>query len=264
MLMRRKIVGVAASGVCVLLAACAVPSIIPDGGRIKSLRKLRVVALGPVPLELAPGMASAVAAQLPKPTISAARGVEVFSGILMLIEMPEALKRAAQAGRAVSDQLASQDSWSAQATVATDAAGQLQSTGRQVQGPVPKAMPGVSVDDYQNSLSPYYTALGNWWNSATSTVDYASPELEDVDALIEVGVSYSAFFFSELMLFLNIKVINPSTRAVIARDRDYAHKPIGMPDAVFREDAAQFKMVFGEMSTSLVRSTLSRIGFQAL
>jgi hypothetical protein len=244
-----------------LLSACAAPAIIPDVGRITALRKMRVIALGPVPLELPPGMASAVAAQLPKPSVSAARGVAVYSGILMLIEMPEALSRSAQAGRAVADQLGSRDAWSPQVLVAADAAGHLRSTGRQVLGPVAKGMPGVSVDDCENSLNPYYKALGDWWNGATFTVDYLSPELEDVDALLEVGISYSAFFAGELLVFLNIKLVDPPTRAVIARARDYAHKPVGMPDAALRDDAAQFKQVFGELSASLVRSTLAELGF---
>ena len=53
-------------------------------------------------------------------------------------------------------------------------------------------------------------------------------------------------------------------RAVISGGRDYARKPIGIADGVLREDAAQSQMVFGEMSISLVASTLPKIEVQAL
>lgn len=265
MVTRRRILeAVFGGGLYALLGACAAPGIVPDAGRMTALRRVRVVALGPVPLELPPGMASAVAAQLPKPTVSAARGVAVFSGILMLIEMPDAMARSAEAGRAVTEQLSQGKAWSPQTIVASHAATQLTATGRTVLGPVDKPMPGVSVEDYRLSLSPFYKARGDWWNDIRSTVDYASPDVGDVDALVEIGMAYSAFFFEELLVFLDIKVVDPSTRNVVARVRDSAHKPIGTPEAALKDEAAPFKQVFDEMAASLVRAMLPSIGFAPL
>lgn len=262
MVTRRRILEAVSGGALyALLGACAAPGIAPDAGRTTALRRVRVVALGPVPLELPPGMASALAAQLPKPTVSAARGVAVFSGILMLVDMPDALARSAEAGRAVTEQLGQGQAWSPQAIMASRAAAQLAATGREVSGPVEKPIPGVSVDDYRLSLSPFYKARGAWWNETRSTVDYASPDVGNVDALVEIGMAYSAFFFGELLVFLDVKVVDPSTRSVIARARDYAHKPIGTPEAALKDEAAPFKQVFDEMATSLVRSVLARSGF---
>lgn len=154
--------------------------------------------------------------------------------------------------------------WSPQGIVAGHAATLLTATGREVSGPVEKPMPGVSVDDYRLSLGPFYKARGEWWNNTRSTVDYGSPDVANVDALVEIGMAYSAFFFGELIVYLDIKVVDPSTRKVITRARDYAHKPIGTPEAALKDEAAPFKQVFDEMATSLVRPMLPRVGLVPL
>lgn len=258
---RRALLGLSCAAT---LVACAAPVFIPPADRLVGLRRLRVVMLGPVPLEVPPAMVSSLVAQLPKPSVSAARGVLALSSILMLAELPEALKRSAQAGQAVSEQLQVSGLWSPGMTLAQELARQLGATGREVSGPTEKAVPGAPVESYSNDPTAYVKAVNEWWGAPSSRIDYAPAESDRVDALVEVSLQYAAFFAGALTLILRMKVIDPASRAVIGRNRDIAYKDLAAPDVALASDGESFKRVFDALSGPLVRSTLAGLGFKPL
>jgi hypothetical protein len=256
---RRVLLGLSCAAT---LVACAAPVLIPPADRLVGLRRLRVVTLGPVPLEVPPAMASSLVAQLPKPSVSAARGVLALSSILMLAELPEALKRSALAGQAVSEQLQATGLWSPGMTLGQEVARQLSAIGREVSGPTEKAVPGAPIESYGNDPSAYVKAVNEWWGASNSLIDYGAAQTNDVDALIEVSLQYAAFFSGALTLILRIKVIDPSSRAVIARNRDFEYRDVAAPAVALANDGEHFKRVFNDVAGPLVRSTLAGLGFK--
>lgn len=244
------------------LHGCAAPGLLVRPERVAAIRRLRVVSLGPVPLEVPPGMASAWVAQLPKPTIAAARGVLALSSILMLVDLPEAQRRAAEGGKAVSEQVRGSGIWSPGMVLADEVVRQLRDAGFQVAAPTERAVPGASIDVYANDPEAYMKGVREWWDSSSSAVDHAAAELGDVDAVVEVSLQYAAFFAGALTLILRVKLIDPASRTVIGRARDYEYKDVGKPEQALANEAQQFKRIFGELSAKLVGSALRELGLR--
>lgn len=219
-MVRRRTMVMAAMGMAGLLG-CAAPGMAVHPERVAAIRRLRVVSLGPVPLEVPPGMAGAWVAQMPKPTIAAARGVLALASILMLAELPEAQRRAAEGGKAVSEQVRAGGLWSPGMVLADEMVRQLRDTGLQVAAPAEKAVPGASIDVYANDPEAYMKGVREWWDASTSSVDHAVTDLGDADAVLEVSLQYAAFFAGAMTLILRVKLIDPASRKVIGRARDY-------------------------------------------
>ena len=258
---RRRTVLLAIPAVAVaLLEGCTGASVNAPTGRIHGIRRLCVVALGPVPMEVPSGMANALVAQLPKPSPSAARGVGVLSSILMLAELPDAQKRATLGGQAVTAELSAEGAWWPGLIVAREVATRLGAAGRSVLGPVDKAVPGTTAEAIVGDLGAYTAAMRAWWAEPESSVVYQADELQQVDAVLEVFIYYSAFFAGNLMLTVRLKVIDPVTRDMIARVVKYEYRDIGTPEAALANDAAVIKRVFGELSASLVPTSLAELG----
>lgn len=258
---RTVLVGLSSGLLLPLFSGCAAPSITAPVARIESVRTVRVIGLGPVPLEVPPGMAGAWVAQLPKPSISVARGVLLLSSILMLAELPEAERRAAEGGRVVAGQLGGAAVWSPAMLLATETTQALGGLGRVALGPVEMPMPGMAPDDYQKDMGAYAATVKAWWGENRSTVAYTPQDVKDVDALLEVGLYYAAFFAGQLTLFVRIKLIDPATRDVIARAVRYDSEDVGTPEAALANEGREFKRLFSKLSASLVPRTLTELGF---
>jgi hypothetical protein len=121
---------------------------------------------------------------------------------------------------------------------------------------------GRTDRELQDDPSTYVKAVNEWWGASSSQIAYAAAETSDVDALVEVSLQYAAFFAGALTLILRIKVIDPSSRAVIARNRDFEYRDIAAPEVALANDGEQFKRVFNDVAGPVVRSTLAGLGFK--
>jgi hypothetical protein len=109
-------------------------------------------------------------------------------------------------------------------------------------------------------LDNWRTAVEQWYNQNASSIDYRQHNLEQVDAILEVGVQTYSIFNAQTSLQLLLKLIDPDTRQVIGRISAKTLSAEDSPEALLNEEAEKFKQLIAEMGAQLVAEGLSDLG----
>jgi hypothetical protein len=86
----------------------------------------------------------------------------------------------------------------------------------------------------ENWLAP----VRRWYNADVSMLDYTQLGASRVDAILEVGVSSYNYYRNQLILQVNVKLSDPTTKQVLGRARNYDW-PEGEPAALMLQDQGQ-------------------------
>jgi hypothetical protein len=110
------------------------------------------------------------------------------------------------------------------------------------------------------NLGNWHDAIGQWYNQSMSSVDYRQPDLEHVDAVLEVGIETYRIFDVQTSLQVLIKLIDPNTGQVIGRNSAKTFSVEDSPQNLLSQEAEKFKQLMTEMGAQLVARGFSGLG----
>jgi hypothetical protein len=120
-------------------------------------------------------------------------------------------------------------------------------------------LPIVSGDRNANPGN-WHNAIGQWYNQSMSSVDYRQPDLENVDAVLEVGIENYRIFDAQTSLQVLIKLIDPSTRQVIRRVSRKTCSVENSAKTLLSHQSEKFKQLMAGMGAQLVALGFSDLG----
>jgi hypothetical protein len=239
----------------IFLTGCVSQQIIPLTSTVPALKKVQIVALEPPPLEIPQQIVlqSALIANLPKPTIGAARFVGVVSSILVIVEATSSVNAPASAetvdkSNKIESLIRGNEIWIPTRVLADEATNQIAATGRSVVCvPGVQLIPGVTIRDYTLFNENWLRPIRDWYNSDTSSFNYASLGADKSDAVLEVAlVNYSVALENRLLVQVMVKLVDPLTGKTIGRERDWDNPKIGNLDEALSDNGKRFKQVFAQ------------------
>jgi hypothetical protein len=244
-----------------LISACVAGPKSVDQRTVSEIQNVLVVALEPKPLE-APALrnSSSTVAMFPEIAYGSAGGAVLF-GILLASEAPEATTVAEAASKTAEQLLSESDPWLPTIVLAGQARDHL------LEGGIAKAAvdsdvrPIPSLEDRSITflMSNWYGPIKKWYGSDPTELDYSNIP-DDVDAVLEVGLSGYTYPHSEVYLTVFLRLVEPETKSVIARTTKYTDYKVGRPEEAFADNGLIFKERFASSGGELIRKCLASIG----
>ncbi len=280
-------------GVCT--SGCLASQIIPQQSVLRSMRTINIAPIESPPLILHPNTdddRTAIAAMMEStasPTAESARTasglgaslsrsaapfilapiarvrtgasvVGVIGGLAMLLE-------AASAGKEVPGESAviemdhPSETWVPSVEYAKTAVAELQQRGirnvRMIDGYVKLPITDRSTTWH---MEEWLGPIRRWYNSDVSSLDYAAIGSDQVDAVLEVGVMNYEYFSEGLLLQVFVRLIDPHTKQVLGRVRNYEHPKAGPIAPLLQNDAEGMKRVIMETGNRLLATCLLELG----
>lgn len=115
----------------------------------------------------------------------------------------------------------------------------------------------IGGGDRNANLDNWRTAVEQWYGQNASSIDYRQHNLEQVDAVLEVGVQTYRIFNAQTSLQILLKLIDPSTRQVIGRISAKTLSVEDSPESLLNDEAKRFKWLIADMGAQLVSQGLS-------
>lgn len=281
---------------CVFTSGCVSSQIIPKESVLRSMRTISIVPIESPPLILhpsteddrtaiaammrsatAPSAASAPSvsgsgaslSQSAAPlTLAPAAGIRAGASALVIIGGMAMLLEAASAGKEVPGEIAviemdrPSETWVPSVEFAKKALAALQQTGsrdiRVIDGYVRLPITDRTTTWHmENWLGP----VRYWYNSDVSIVDYAALGSDHADAILEIGViNYEYASFESLLLQVFVRLIDPGTKQVLGRVRNYDHPEAGPLAPLLQNDAEGMKRLIVETGNRLLATCLVELG----
>lgn len=152
------------------------------------------------------------------------------------------------------------DNWTPTFILAQEAVSQLNGEGlKAVLSEKYHRLPIASGERNAN-LSNWRNAIEQWYSQNQSSVDYRESGLENVDAVLEVGIGTYRIFDAQTSLQVLIKLIDPDTRQVIGRISDKTFSVEDSPQTLLHHEAEDFKRLMTKMGSQLVNRGFSDLG----
>lgn len=118
----------------------------------------------------------------------------------------------------------------------------------------------IATGDRNANLDNWRSAVEQWYDQNISSVDYRQHDLEQVDAVLEVGIQTYSIFNAQTSLQVLLKLIDPNTRQVIGRISAKTLSVEDSPESLLNDEAERFKWLVADMGTQLVSEGLSGLG----
>lgn len=118
----------------------------------------------------------------------------------------------------------------------------------------------MASEDRNANLGNWHDAIEQWYGQNMSSVDYRPSDLEQVDALLEVGIGTYRIFNAQTSLQVLVKLIDPKTRQVIGRTRARTFSAEDSPQTLLSQDAEKFKALVTLMGTQLLTRAFGDLG----
>ena len=118
----------------------------------------------------------------------------------------------------------------------------------------------IASEDRNANLGNWRDAIEQWYNQNMPSIDYRQPGLEQVDAVLEVGIGTYRIFEAQTSLQVLIKLIDPNTWQVIGRISAKTLSVEDSPESLLYDEAKRFKWLVAEMGAQLVTQGLSGLG----
>lgn len=277
-------------------SGCLASQIIPQESVVRSMRTISVVPIEAMPLILHPATeddrtaildmmrsttppsatsapsasgAGASLSQSAAPLILApSAGIRTGASALAVVGGMAMLLEAASAGREMPGETPEfemdhpSETWMPSVEFAKIAVAALQKTGsrqvRMIDGYVRLPIADRSTTWHmENWLGP----IRRWYNSDVSTVNYTALASDHPDAILEVGlINYEYASFESLLLQVVVKLIDPRTKQVLGRVRNYEHPNAGPLAPLLQDDAEGMKRLILETGDPLLIKCLAEIG----
>lgn len=118
----------------------------------------------------------------------------------------------------------------------------------------------IASGERNANLGNWHNAIEQWYSQNQSSVDYRESSLENVDAVLEVGIETYRIFDAQTSLQVLIKLIDPNTRQVIGRNSAKTFSVEDSPQTLLNHEAEKFKQLMTEMGAQLVARGFSDLG----
>jgi hypothetical protein len=188
-----------------------------------------------------------------------ASALAIIGGVAMLAE-------AGSSGREVPGETAVIESgkegqaWMPSAEFAKKAANTLQQAGygdvRLFDGYIKLPISDRSITWHmENWLGP----IRRWYDSEVSAVDYAAINLDNTDALLEVGILNYECAMGKLLLQVFVRLIDPRTRRVLGRARESFFPDTGSLAPLLQNDGERIKGLILDTGDGLIVKCLRDI-----
>jgi len=280
---------------CVFMSGCVSSQIIPKGSVVPSLRTISVVPIECMPLLLHPDTkdnkkaidalmqsdtrpASASAPSVSGPGISLSRSaaplinapvatIRTGASVLAVIGGTGMLLEAASAGKEVPGETAviemgqPSEIWMPSVEYAKTAMVKIQQAGsrevRIIGGYIKLPIMDRSITWHmEHWLGP----IRRLYNSDVSTVDYAVIGSDHADAILEVGIFSYEYGSERLILQVFVRLVDPRTKQVLGRARNYAASKTGPLAPLLQNDAEGMKRIILQTGNHLLTKCLAEIG----
>ncbi|MFZ2312160.1 MAG: hypothetical protein WAV82_06035, partial [Methylobacter sp.] len=152
------------------------------------------------------------------------------------------------------------DNWTPAFTLAQEAVSQL--NGERVKAKLSKQhypLPIASGDRNAN-LGKWHDAIEQWYDQNMSSVDYRQPDLDHIDAVLEVGIGTYRIFDAQTSLQVLLKLIDPNTRQVIGRISAKTFSAEDSPQTLLNHEAEKFKQLVSLMGAQLLTRAFGDLG----
>ena len=246
------------------------------GGRIKApvanlekIRTIGVVAMEAPPLEVPPSLSSSALFAagtsimvVPEQSLQTGGRVAVMvSGVLMLLELPEAMRNSAKVANSFDAMLAAGDAWLPTAVLAREAAGQIAAGGRYAVVAKDGLQPLAGLNNRERTFfgENWMAPLRDWYDQGFSRTTYRSLQQEGIDAVLEVGLLNYALYRDNLMLQVCLKLVDPATGSVLGRAKAVDYREIA-GSGLFNDNGSSFKRLFLDIGNKLLTEDLKDIG----
>ncbi len=110
------------------------------------------------------------------------------------------------------------------------------------------------------SLSQWHNAVERWYADETPRVDYRPFLTNQVDAVMEIGISRYRIFEGQFSLEVLIKVIDPNTGRLLAKTKQTDYSLGSSAQALLSSDGRAFKAALRRLGDSLLDQELQQIG----
>lgn len=261
-----------------LLSGCLAAPIKPSANKMNEIRTVLVVPVESPPLEVIPDLIETrfpvyrqyhyqsmpYYAFLEKEIYKNPGGV-LIAGLVSeddSVSVADMHKSSASMEKSVSlEPTASlSDNWTPTFILAQEAVSQLNGEGlKAVLSENYHRLPIASGERNAN-LGNWHNAIEQWYSQNQSSVDYRQPGLENVDAVLEVGIGTYRIFDAQTSLQVLIKLIDPNTGQVIGRNSAKTFSVEDSPQTLLSQEAESFKRLMTEMSAHLVARGFSGLG----
>ncbi|EGW23274.1 hypothetical protein Mettu_2123 [Methylobacter tundripaludum SV96] len=262
-----------------ILSGCLATPIKPSPHQMDEIRTMLVVPVEPPPLEVTP---DPIESRFPvynqfqyqsipssvylKKTVYKNPGGVLIAGLLSkdddmmpianIHQTPASMEKIA----GLEPTASLSENWTPTFTLAQEAVSQL--NGDRIKAILSKHyyhLPMASGDRNAN-LDNWRSAIEQWYNLNISSVDYRRHGLEQVDAVLEVGIQTYRIFNAQTSLQVLIKLIDPNTRQVIGRISAKTLSVEDSPESLLNNEAERFKWLVADMGAHLVSEGLSDLG----
>lgn len=256
-----------------LSSGCMSTPIKTSAETVREIRKIVVVPMEAPPLEVAPLAlngnfpgANKYLVFAPDPTMILAGGmvVAMVFGIVMLVELPAAIREAAKIADSLESVFGSGEAWIPTAVLAQEATRRIGSGGRHevVMERALLKYPGITNRERTVLLENWMAPMRDWYSQDSSPFDYRAYKDRDIDAVLEVGLLNYSLYRDHMILQVMLRLVDPGTGRVLGRARQTDLARIERPDSLFEENGRLFKDLFAEMGGKLVAAALITIGLQ--
>jgi len=227
-----------------------------DEPEMNEIDRLAIVALEAPPLNIPPGIAVTMN---PNATFGSAGGAILF-GILLMAEAPEAAERAGAASNSIEELLSETDVWLPTKVLAEEVHAQLAEAQYEyvVVDPMVHPIPGLENRSYTYLMENWFRPIRSWYRSNPSEVNYMGIP-EDVDLVIEIGVSNYSYMNPKMNLQVHMRLVDPKTKELLRKTRKWKYFKMGKPEEAFANEGELFKETFTYWGGQLINAELVKM-----
>jgi hypothetical protein len=250
--------------VLLILSGCAAAPVTPPTAKISEMRKILVAAVESPPLEVIPDLIenrfpvyNQFQYQAMPSYLYLEEKIYQHPGGILIAGMVSKDEAAPAADSALHE---TAKNWSPTLVLSQQAVAQL--NGDRIKARPSEQLfrlPMVSEDRNAN-LGNWHDAIEQWYGQDISSADYRPSDLEQVDALLEVGIGNYRIFNAQTSLQVLVKLIDPKTRQVIGRTRARTFSAEDSSQTLLSQDAEKFKQLVTLMGTQLLTQAFGDLG----
>lgn len=261
-----------------VLTGCLAPPIKPSASNLNEIRTVLVVPVESPPLEVIPDLIETrfpvyrqyqyqamPYAMLMKETIYNNPGGVLIAGLVShddSVPIANLPKTSASMEKLASlEPTASfSENWTPSFILAQEAVSQLnRDKGKAILSKHYYRLP-IANGNRNANVGNWRNAIEQWYSQDKSAIDYRQAELENVDAVLEVGIENYRIFNAQTSLRVLIKLIDPNTQQVIGRISAKNLSVEDSPQTLLGHEAEKFKQLMSKMGGQLIAHGFSDLG----
>jgi len=240
----------------------------PEAKVLSAIKSVYVVPMETPPLTVdAAYVASAPAVfaySFPRYSPDMARAAGVLSGVAILFELPR-MQRPLHYPGALEKQLEPTKQWVVSIELAREAERVLVAAGRSASiSPDVQPIPGIEDRSRTALMENWMAPIRDWYNDESPSKGYVGLKSQDIDSVLEIGISNYEIHSGVLALQAHLKLIDARSGKLLGRARE-AHVTKELPpmDELFADDARPFKALVLREGNQLVAKCLQELGLVA-